>query len=655
MVDDSYGRHGAKAVERESHKRGTFYLDVIGYIPVKNYNDKLKDIITTLKQRKTVKVIILWSHSYQGKELLKKAAEEGLRDRVWIFSEALTMVKPEYFPLKSGLASTGIHFGVQLPKIDSNGYLKHLRESAMRNAVNATPWWREFWTMVQKERNCSVDCIDNALEMVYDDFVPYIIDAIHAAAHAINKITQCLRPDGSKIAGACKNNTQNVRPSMMIKYLKKVSFQGVTGRVEFDEHGDPKEAFYDIVFFNITNSSSLQSLSKSIIGRWNRKLKKRLVLNSEVTIPWRTANGKAPLSTCTNECKPGEFKAMTTWFCWKCLRCPVGTVSTTYGKFNCTSCKETQMSSPENTECQDLPSSNVNWTDMSGIILAAISVAGLTIDLIAAIIFVRFRHTPMVKASNKVYSFVLLLGIALCFGMALSYIAKPSTVLCYVLKPLRYIIFTLCCSALFLKTMQIVHAFNVSRLKDWIWHFICNTKRQVLVLALILGIEVLLGIAWILVDPPYVQITIISKSHVFYTCEPFKGMIGQVLELMLLVYLISMAGLCTYYAFRARNLPANFNEAKYICFSLYIFLLSWITYYPIDYALEGWYVAILSGATILLSSYGLLGCIFMPKLYIIIRHPEKNTAEFVRAELRQSTINRSMNNVSSGGSLGSPV
>lgn len=639
VVDDSYGRHGAKAVEWESRNRTTFYLDIIGYIPVSNYHDTLNNIVNLLKQRHTVKVIILWSHSFQGKEMLKLAAEKGLRDRVWIFSEALTMVKPQYFPLQSGLASTGVHFGVQLPKINSNGYLKHLKQAARRNASR---WWNEFWTMVKQEKNCSFDCVDEAVELVYDDFVPYIIDAIYAAAHAIDRIVRT----GSH---SPISNLQKVRPTLMTKYLKNVSFDGVTGRVAFDKHGDPNEAVYDIVFLNITNNTGTPTLTKDIIGQWNRKrLQKRLVFKNKEYIPWRTPNDKPPLSTCTDECVPGEFKAMTTTFCWKCLRCPVGTVSTTYGALNCTSCTETQMSSPENTACEELPINNVKWTDMSGMILALISVIGLIIDLIAFVIFARFRHTPMVKASNQVYSFMLLFGIALCFGMSLLYIAQPCAELCYILKPLRYIVYTLCCSALFLKTLQIVHAFNVSRLKDWIWLFICKTKRQVLVLALILSVEVFLALAWILVDPPYLQSTIIATRYVFLKCEPFKTVVGQGLELMLLVYLISMAGLCTYYAFRARNLPANFNEAKYICFSLYIFLLSWVTYYPIDYALEGWYVAVLSGATILLSSYGLLGCIFMPKLYIIIRHPEKNTAEFVRAELRQSTINRSMNNVSSG-------
>ncbi|KXJ17883.1 Metabotropic glutamate receptor 8 [Exaiptasia diaphana] len=656
VVDDSYGRHGAKALERESHKRGTFYIDLIGYIPISNYDSKLKSIVTVLKQRKTVRVIVLWSHSFQGKKLLATAAEEGLWNRIWIFSEALTMAKPEYLRVQKGLGSTGTHFGVQLPKISSNGYMKYLRNKVTNKSRELNHWWREFWPLVHKENNCSVDCSEVAFSMVQDDFVPYIIDAIYTAAHAIDKYTRCLRPDGSNITGSCTRGPKNLRPAEMIGYLKKVSFDGVTGKVEFDERGDPKEASYDIVYFNITNSSTgEQRLSKETVGHWNKKLKNRLVFKEDVYISWKTSDGRSPISRCTEECVPGQFKALTTAFCWKCLQCPTGSITTIYGAFNCSTCSKTQMSSSDNTVCEDLPIGNLKWTDMSGVILAGVSVFGLVSDIIAVLVFIQYRDTPMVKASNKVYSFVLLIGIALCFGIALLHIAEPSKAICYALKPLRYIIYTLCCSALFLKTMQIVHAFNVSRLKDWIWIVICSTKRQVLVLVLVLAVEVFLGLAWILIDPPYLNVTIIAKSHVFLTCEPFSKITGQVLELMLLAYLISMAGLCTYYAFRARNLPANFNEAKYICFSLYIFLLSWITYYPVDYALEGWYAAILSTATILLSSYGLLGCIFVPKLYIIIRHPEKNTAEFVRAELRQSTINRSMNNDISNGSRGSPV
>ena len=52
----------------------------------------------------------------------------------------------------------------------------------------------------------------------------------------------------------------------------------------------------------------------------------------------------------------------------------------------------------------------------------------------------------------------------------------------------------------------------------------------------------------------------------------FRGTSGKVLDSLMLVYLVLVAaGCCIYYAFRTRNLPANFNKAKYISFSLLIY------------------------------------------------------------------------------------
>ena len=125
---------------------------------------------------------------------------------------------------------------------------------------------------------------------------------------------------------------------------------------------------------------------------------------------------------------------------------------------------------------------------------------------------------------------------------------------------------------------------------------------------------------------------------------------GLALEVAMLTYLIFLSLVCAYYAFKARTLPENFNEARYIGFAMYILLLSWITFYPVQSSLQGWYVAVVSCTTALLSSYGVLACMYAPKIYVIIRHPEQNTAEFIRNELR--TANNSLSIAPDTGTCG---
>lgn len=42
-----------------------------------------------------------------------------------------------------------------------------------------------------------------------------------------------------------------------------------------------------------------------------------------------------------------------------------------------------------------------------------------------------------------------------------------------------------------------------------------------------------------------------------------------------------LIALCTFYAVNTRNVPANFNEAKYIGFAMYTTCVIWIAFVPL--------------------------------------------------------------------------
>ena len=97
--------------------------------------------------------------------------------------------------------------------------------------------------------------------------------------------------------------------------------------------------------------------------------------------------------------------------------------------------------------------------------------------------------------------------------------------------------------------------------------------------------------------------------------QSYSSNTGLALVITICCYVLFILLLCTHYSYKGRRLPDNFNEAKYIGFSMYILLLSALLYFPVEFALEGWYVNIVACISILVTSFGLLGCMFGPKLY----------------------------------------
>ena len=659
-LDDSYGRFGVSALQNEAYKRNTFCIAFAEFIPRLRAASDMKQIVSRIKQRSNVKVIVVWVFGGYAKLFFKEVHRQNLGRRTWILGDGTStedsgLLGP-YFRLLDGA------IGVQPRDRRDETFLKHLTSlTPSKTRLGRNPWWADYW---EQFRSCSVEIANgtdplcsnmplthNEVSKLFDPYLVYLKDAVFAVAHALDKSLRCRASEGDFPGGACPDIKPWVADGMdLLLYLKNVSFKGLTGVVEFDKHGDPKSSFFEIVNVQIHGQGMSNKL---LVGSWNSKEEPRLTLNDSA-IKWTndTIHTEVPSSLCSQVCPPGTRQEVTTPCCWKCVKCPGDTVSKEPGSTNCTQCPYKQKPNDDKTKCVDLPVKNLRLKDAGGIFLSCVTAIGFCMTMAALLVFLKYRETPIVKASNRQLSFVLLVTIFLSLTLALLSIAEPTDFTCRLTQFSRYIIYTTFVSILWLKSVRIFVLFQLDSSEMPFQSYISKVKYQVALVALVNSVDIVLLTAWFASDPPYRNEKIQPTEYIFYTCKLYGSSVGKALYFMVCSYVLLLSLLSSFYAFKVRKVPDNFNEARFIGFSLYIILLSALCYYSVEFSVqEGWYVSVIACATTLVDSFGLLSCMFAPKAFSILFHPERNSKELIRSQIKAYVWqNTQLPNVNTGNS-----
>lgn len=91
-------------------------------------------------------------------------------------------------------------------------------------------------------------------------------------------------------------------------------------------------------------------------------------------------------------------------------------------------------------------------------------------------------------------------------------------------------------------------------------------------------------IVWLIYEEPDVWEVYPSPLTAVLSCKVSE--ISLVLSLMFNMLLIL---LCTLYAFKTRKIPENYNEAKYIAFTMYSTCIVWLAFLPIYFSTKNDY------------------------------------------------------------------
>nr|XP_038966796.1 vomeronasal 2 receptor 6 isoform X2 [Rattus norvegicus] len=484
--------------------------------------------------------------------------------------------------------------------------------------------WNHFNCSISKNNN-KMDCLtfNNSLEwlaqhtfdMALSDEGYNLYNAVYAVAHTYHELIfqQVESQKMEEPKGICADCQQ------VASLLKTRVFTNPVGELVNMNHKENQCAKYDI--FMIWNFPQGLGL-KVKIGSYFPCLPQSQQLHISENWEWVTGE-TVPSSVCSVTCTAGFRKIhqkQTADCCFDCVQCQENEIANDTDMEQCVRCPDDSYANLEQTQCLQRAVTFLAYEDPLGMALGCMALSFSAITTLVLVTFVKYRDTPIVKANNRILSYILLISLVFCFLCSLLFIGHPNQATCILQQTTFAIFFTVAISTVLAKTITVVTAFKLTTPGRRIRRMMIKGATNLLIPICTLIQLVLCGI-WLVTSPPFIDRDTQSEhGKIVIICN--KG--SDIAFHFVLGYLGSLALGSFTVAFLARNLPDRFNEAKFLTFSMLVFYSVWITFLPVYHSTRGKVMVVVEVFSILASCAGLLGCIFVQKCYILLFRTDLN-------------------------------
>ncbi|XP_072006378.1 extracellular calcium-sensing receptor-like [Engystomops pustulosus] len=649
-LNNDYGILGSQILKEELQKLGVCiaYHETFGQ---GTSLAKLQAIANTIVQS-SAKVIIMFSRDPDINMLMELLVERRDVERIWLasngWSNSPLLSIPRYSHLLAGT------IGFILHEVDMSVFEEYLLGLRPSTLLPQDIFIERFWEIVlgcvwpsggSVRDNGTLWCTGEEKLKSYmsskyayytsDYRFPYLVyNAVYSVAHAIhNLMFPCTVEETSPTREKCGDVT-NLKPWQVFQQLKRVYFKNRMGEeMFFNANGNPPTD-YDLLNWHRSSDGVIKFVK---VGRYNLHDTNENELRINTTaIRWITGSQEVTQSVCSESCFPGFRKAARKGqpsCCYDCVPCSEGEISNETDSSNCFPCAAETWPNANKTMCVPKNLEFLSYSEPLGITLASAAVLCSVTTLGVLCIFIKYKDTAIVKANNSDLSYCLFTALSLSFLCSLLFIGEPKRLTCLLRQVAFGVIFVVCVSCIFAKTLMVVIAFRAtkpgSNMRRWL-----GPKVPILVIVISTSIQVFICVIWLLLCPPYPEKNLKIKAGVIiFQCNECL----DVLLWSMLGYMGFLACLSFIVAFLAKNLPDSFNEAKWITFSMVIFLSVWISFVPAYLSTQGKFMAAVEVFGIISSSAGILSCFFFPKCYIILFRPDLNTRQSLMSKNNTNT------------------
>ncbi|NP_001093124.1 vomeronasal 2 receptor, 65 precursor [Rattus norvegicus] len=618
---------------REEMQRHVICLAFVIMIPesIQLYNTKFK-IYDQQLMTSSSKFVIVYGKMNSTQELSFRRWAYLIARRIWITTSQLDVItydKDFSLDFFHGTVIFAHHhndiaiFRIFMQTINTSKYPVDISQSMLQ--------WNHFNCSISKnKKKMDFFMLKNPLEwltqhtfdMVLSEEGYNLYNAGYAVAHTYHELIfqQVESQEMAKPKGLFTDCQQ------VASLLKTRVFTNPVGELVNMSHKENQCAKYDIfIIWNFPKGLGL----KVKIGSYFPCLPQSQQLH--ISEDWEvhaTEYENVPSSVCSETCIAGFRKShqkQTADCCFDCVQCQENEIAndTPTDMEQCVRCPDYSYANLEQTKCLQRVVTFLAYEDPLGMALGCLALSFSAITILVLVTFVKYRDTPIVKANNRILSYILLISLVFCFLCSLLFIGHPNQATCILQQATFAIFFTVAISTVLAKTVTVVTAFKLTTPGRRIRKMMIKGATNLLIPICTLIQLVLCGI-WLVTSPPFIDRDMQSEhGKIIITCNK-----GSVIAFhFVLGYLGSLALGSFTVAFLARNLPDRFNEAKFLTFSMLVFYSVWITFLPVYHSTRGKVMVVLEVFSILASSAGLLGCIFIQKCYVLLLRPDLNVLQ----------------------------